>query len=57
MACQIPPDEYSASGTLTIIDGNEFSVVNAEGDVLLTGPPPGRHHDFPPGHLDRRHGP
>lgn len=30
-------DEYSASGTLTIIDGNEFSVVNAEGDVLLTG--------------------
>ena len=32
-----PADEYSASGTLTIIDGNEFSVVNAEGNVLLTG--------------------
>ena len=32
-----PADDYSASGTLTIFDGNEFSVVSAEGSVLLKG--------------------
>ncbi|MEP6830050.1 MAG: TIGR03067 domain-containing protein [Rhizomicrobium sp.] len=32
-----PSDEYSASGTLTVFDGNEFSVVSGEGSVLLKG--------------------
>lgn len=32
-----PSDEYSASGTLTIFDRDEFSVVSAEGNVLLKG--------------------
>jgi len=30
-------DEYSAAGTLTIFDRDEFSVVSAEGNVLLKG--------------------
>jgi uncharacterized protein (TIGR03067 family) len=32
-----PLDEHSASGTLTIFDGNAFSVVNGEGETLLRG--------------------
>lgn len=32
-----PSDEYSAAGTLTIFDRDEFSVVSAEGSVLLKG--------------------
>ena len=32
-----PSDEYSAAGTLTIFDRDEFSVVSAEGNVLLKG--------------------
>ncbi len=30
-------DELSAAGTLTTFEGNEFSVVSAEGEVLLKG--------------------
>jgi uncharacterized protein (TIGR03067 family) len=32
-----PSDEYSAAGTLTIFDRDQFSVVSAEGSVLLKG--------------------
>ena len=32
-----PSDEYSASGTLTIFDRDEFSVISAQGNVLLKG--------------------
>jgi uncharacterized protein (TIGR03067 family) len=32
-----PSDEYSAAGTLTIVDRDEFSVISAEGSVLLKG--------------------
>ena len=32
-----PSGEYNASGTLTIFDGNAFSVVDAQGRVLLKG--------------------
>ena len=32
-----PSDEYSAAGTLTTIKGNEFSVVGADGELLLKG--------------------
>jgi uncharacterized protein (TIGR03067 family) len=32
-----PDGEFSASGTLTTFAGNEFSVVSAEGKVLLKG--------------------
>jgi uncharacterized protein (TIGR03067 family) len=32
-----PSDEYSASGTLTVFNGNEFSIVSGGGSVLLKG--------------------
>jgi uncharacterized protein (TIGR03067 family) len=32
-----PSDEYSAAGTLTIFDRDEFSVISAEGNMLLKG--------------------
>jgi uncharacterized protein (TIGR03067 family) len=32
-----PPDDYSAAGTLTKFEGNEFSVVDADGKLLLKG--------------------
>jgi uncharacterized protein (TIGR03067 family) len=32
-----PPDDYSAAGTLTKFEGNEFSVVDANGKLLLKG--------------------
>src|SRR5258708_3106482 len=32
-----PPDEYSAGGALATFEGNEFSVVGAEGNLLLKG--------------------
>jgi uncharacterized protein (TIGR03067 family) len=32
-----PSDEFSASGTLATFEGTEFSVVNAEGEILLKG--------------------
>jgi len=32
-----PADEYGAAGTLTVFDRDEFSVVSAQGHVLLKG--------------------
>ncbi len=32
-----PADEYSAAGTLTVFDRDAFSVVSAQGHVLLKG--------------------
>ncbi|NBF03106.1 TIGR03067 domain-containing protein [Pseudomonas sp. Fl5BN2] len=32
-----PPDEHSAPGALTLIEGNQFRVVTVEGELLLAG--------------------
>lgn len=32
-----PPDEHSAPGALTTIDGNHFRVMTVEGETLLAG--------------------